>query len=241
MKTTMLPAVCLLACFAAALQARASGPVPRLLSSADAKRIAELQAKGSKSGLTSGELVEIRSILKPAAEKGDVDAQIGMGNSYFNMHVGRDQIRGRKLPFKELAHTDYYYDYYYYGKGGGQKYGKTSSQDGKSRHGHIDEAEPWFRKAAESGSPRAMTSMAAVWTCRWFDKHYGKGDAAQEEEYRRNAAAWAEKAAENGSVAACYMLAEKLNNPSDKKTRKKHGSGGWLEGRNLAIPRCSGS
>ena len=211
-KRAPLAAIGLIACLAAALRSQANGPVPCSLAPADARRIAQFQAKGLKSGLTAAELAEIRGILKPAAEKGDIDAQIGMGNSCFNMDVGMLQTRGEPIPFEEISQTDYYYDYYYYGKASGD--GK------KNMYGQIDEAEQWFLKAAESGSPRAMIGMIVVCMARI---HRLGADPEQKAKCMRNARMWAEKAASNGSVAACFILAEKLDDaPDGKKDNEKN-------------------
>ncbi len=208
-KRAPLAAICLAACFSAALRSQADGPVPRSLAPADARRIAEFQTKGVKSGLDASELAEIRGILKPAAERGDVDAQIGMGNSFFYMEVGKAQRRGDPVPFEELAHTDYYYDYYC---------ADAPAKDLKDRYGQADEAERWLRKAAEAGSPRAMIGLTVICMSRI---HRLGADPEQKAKCKRDGRMWAEKAAAKGSVAACFILAEKLNEAKDEEEHEK--------------------
>ncbi len=193
-----------------------------------AERLAALSAKGAEDRLSLDELHEVRALLRPLAEAGDTEAQIGLANSYFRTEIGRDSqdLKKETPPFKEFSYTDYYFDYYHYRVPCG-----TNAVEVMEDQNPV-EARKWYRRAADAGSPRAMLFLALT-AAR--DSSRQPNDRISTKELVKpgtEARRWLEKAAQNGSALACFVFCEKGEGIISDEERLR-----WLrKGANLGSP-----
>ena len=192
--------------FVAALAA-VSTTVAAVAGTAD--RLASLRTKGVEEGLTLAELREVRDLLRPSAESGDVEAQIGLANSYLYTEIGREsrRLKGQTPPFKEFACSDYYFDYYFHGG--------TTTNAVETLQDPV-EAQKWYRRAADAGSRRAMLFLAVA-----LAGNLKESQAARDQWLRPGTESrkWMEKAARGGSALACYVLFEKAEDAMTDEER----------------------
>jgi hypothetical protein len=131
--------------------AQSSAP-PAVTAPAPAQELAGTDAKAGAAAYEAGDYDKARRIWQPLAEKGNTQAQRGMGKLYEKGHgVGRDYAAAIKWyrPAAEKGDAESQYRLsvaYGYGLGGIKK----------------DEAKAieWLRKAAENGQKRAQKSLA---------------------------------------------------------------------------------